>query len=346
MGGTTAKFVRDRRRRAADRARVRGRPRATASRRARACRSRSPVIEMIEIGAGGGSIARVDALGLLQGRAGLARAPIPGRSATGAAAPSRPSPTPTWCSATSTRPSSSAAGWRSTSTGARRGDRSSTSPQPLGLTRRAGGLGHPPDRQREHGQRRARPRAGARQRPARPAGVRVRRRRARCTAIGSRAALRRAGADRAVRRRRDEHGRLPGRAAGVRLRALVRRRSWTTLDWDRVNALLAEMEAEGRALLGSLRASPPTQITHTPRGRHALRRPGPRDPRPLPAGGSARTLGRAARGVRARVRRLYRPARPDGAAGGDQLARASRRARARAEAAPARADAARPAQAR
>ena len=57
---------------------------------------------MIEIGAGGGSIARVDALGTAHGRAGLGGRRTPGRPATAAAAPSRRSPTPTWCSATST----------------------------------------------------------------------------------------------------------------------------------------------------------------------------------------------------------------------------------------------------
>ena len=55
---------------------------------------KTPVIEMIEIGAGGGSIARIDALGLLKVGPDSAGAE-PGRSATAAAAPSRPSPTPT-----------------------------------------------------------------------------------------------------------------------------------------------------------------------------------------------------------------------------------------------------------
>ena len=92
-----------------------------------------PVIEMIEIGAGGGSIARVDALGLLKVGPDSAGAD-PGRPATAAAAPSRPSPTPTCCSAISTRTSSSAAGCGSTSTppsaAIERG-----SAEPLGLDR-------------------------------------------------------------------------------------------------------------------------------------------------------------------------------------------------------------------
>ena len=68
-----------------------------------------PVIEMIEIGAGGGCIARIDALGLLKVGPDSAGAE-PGRPATDAAAPSRPSPMPTCCSAISIPPSSLAAG--------------------------------------------------------------------------------------------------------------------------------------------------------------------------------------------------------------------------------------------
>ena len=59
-----------------------------------------PVVDLIEIGAGGGSIARVDELGLLKVGPRLAPAPIPVPPATVAAAPSRPSPTPTSSSAT------------------------------------------------------------------------------------------------------------------------------------------------------------------------------------------------------------------------------------------------------
>ena len=53
----------DRQRPAADRARVRGRAGRTASAKASGLPLRIPVIEMVEIGAGGGSIARVDAMG-------------------------------------------------------------------------------------------------------------------------------------------------------------------------------------------------------------------------------------------------------------------------------------------
>ena len=62
---------------------------------------RVPVIDLAEVSAGGGSIAWVDRAGAL--RVGpKAPAPIPARSVTAAAAPSRPSPTATFCSATST----------------------------------------------------------------------------------------------------------------------------------------------------------------------------------------------------------------------------------------------------
>jgi N-methylhydantoinase A len=50
---------------------------------------RIPVIELVEIGAGGGSIARIDALACSQS-APTAPAPNPARPATAAAAPSRP----------------------------------------------------------------------------------------------------------------------------------------------------------------------------------------------------------------------------------------------------------------
>ena len=173
---------------------------------------------MIEIGAGGGSIARVDSLGLLRvGPDSRGRRPRTGllrprrhpadrhRRRPGARLP-RPGLLPR--RPDGARPRGRAHGDRRPRRGAAR---------PVG---RGGGLGHPPERQRVDGERRPRARAGARPRPARPAGVRVRRRRAGARLPG-RARARRADADRAVRRRRDVDGRLPGRAAGVRLRALV-----------------------------------------------------------------------------------------------------------------------------
>ena len=74
-----------------------------------------PSIDMIEIGAGGGSIAYVDDLGLLKVGPRERRLRARARPATAAAAPRRPSPTPTWCWACSTPTTSSAATCRSTS---------------------------------------------------------------------------------------------------------------------------------------------------------------------------------------------------------------------------------------
>ena len=68
-----------------------------------------PSIDMIEIGAGGGSIARVDDLGLLKVGPDSAGSDRRVRPATAVAAPRRPSPTPISCSACSTPTISSAA---------------------------------------------------------------------------------------------------------------------------------------------------------------------------------------------------------------------------------------------
>ena len=64
---------------------------------------RISTLELIEIGAGGGSIAHLDEIGLLKVGPASARAPSRGPAATHGAARSRPSPTPTSCSAISTR---------------------------------------------------------------------------------------------------------------------------------------------------------------------------------------------------------------------------------------------------
>ena len=56
---------------------------------------RLPSLDVHTIGAGGGSIARIDAGGALRRRPASRPAPCPGRPATAAAAPSRRSPTPT-----------------------------------------------------------------------------------------------------------------------------------------------------------------------------------------------------------------------------------------------------------
>ena len=69
-----------------------------------------PMIDVITIGAGGGSIAWLDEGGLLRMGPQSAGADPRARPPTASAAPSRPAPTPTWCSATSTRTTSSAGG--------------------------------------------------------------------------------------------------------------------------------------------------------------------------------------------------------------------------------------------
>ena len=144
---------------------------------------------MIEIGAGGGSIARVDCARAAQGRARLAPAPIPGPACYG-----RGGTEPTVTDA------DLVLGYLDPGLLPRRPDAArprrrarrrspSRSAEPLGLTRRGGRLGHPSDRQREHGQRGARPRLERGKDPRRPAGLRVRRRRARSTPTASPRAL-------------------------------------------------------------------------------------------------------------------------------------------------------------
>ena len=56
-----------------------------------------PMVDVHTIGAGGGSIASVDAAGMLRVGPESAGAQSRARSATAAAAPNPPSPTPTWC---------------------------------------------------------------------------------------------------------------------------------------------------------------------------------------------------------------------------------------------------------
>ena len=79
-----------------------------------------PSIDMIEIGAGGGSIACGRRARPAQGRAAQRRLAARARPATAAAAPSRRSPTPTWCWACWTPTISSAATCRWTSRRPRR----------------------------------------------------------------------------------------------------------------------------------------------------------------------------------------------------------------------------------
>ena len=75
---------------------------------------KAPVIDMIEIGAGGGSIARIDEVGLLARRSRIPPALRRVPHATATAAPSRRSPMPISCSASTIRASSSAGACRST----------------------------------------------------------------------------------------------------------------------------------------------------------------------------------------------------------------------------------------
>jgi N-methylhydantoinase A len=82
---------------------------------------RIPVIEMVEIGAGGGSLAGVDPMKRIT-VGPKAPAPIPARPAIASAAPGRPSPTPTSCWAASIPTASPAA--RSSSMRASAGRRS------------------------------------------------------------------------------------------------------------------------------------------------------------------------------------------------------------------------------
>ena len=56
-----------------------------------------PAIDLAEVGAGGGSICRLDAARRTEGRTATVPAPIPARFVTDAAAPRRPSPIAVWC---------------------------------------------------------------------------------------------------------------------------------------------------------------------------------------------------------------------------------------------------------
>ena len=165
-----------------DRRRADPRRRAAGVRRARpsttACRSTCRWSTCARVGAGGGSIASVDAAGHAAGRAAerrrRARADLlrPRRHA------SRPSPTPTSCSAGSTRRRC----WRSTQPVPLRrvrGDlRRRSSAAPLGLDAGRRRRGRDPARQHAHGRRDPHGVAVARLRPARLHAVRLRRRRA------------------------------------------------------------------------------------------------------------------------------------------------------------------------
>ena len=87
---------------------------------------RVPVVDLAEVSAGGGSIAWVDPGGVAEGRAAQRRRRCPARPPMGAAAPGRPSPTRTSCSAISTALLDGAPADRPRGRGAR--DRRSMSP--------------------------------------------------------------------------------------------------------------------------------------------------------------------------------------------------------------------------
>ena len=137
---------------------------------------------------------------------------------------SRPSPTPTSCSAISIPPTSSAAPWRSTS----RPPRRPCGPlaERAGLQHHGARLGHPRPRQREHGQCRARAHRRARQGPAalRAAGHRRRGARAR---LLRRQEARAAAPDRAAGGRRRLGARPADRAGPRRPGGDRRARAWT-----------------------------------------------------------------------------------------------------------------------
>ena len=307
MGGTTAKFCGDRRRRAADGERVRGRPPATASRRAPACRSRSPVIEMIEIGAGGGSIARVDAPGPAAGRprlrgrrsrAGLLRPrrhrADRHRRRSGARLP-RPGVLPR------RRDGARPGGRRAQAIADRVAD-------PLGLTIEEAAWGI----HQIVNETWPTPRAcTSLERGSDPRGLPVFAFGGAGPVHGYRVAARarRTDADRAVRRRRDVDASAswPRRWRSTSC-ARGRRRS-TTLDWDRVEALLAEMEREG-APAGVVRRR--ARPDHARRGRPTCATPARATRSAWSGPRSARRTPVAARRVRGGVRAALRPARPRG----------------------------------
>ena len=174
---------------------------------------RIPVIDMIEIGAGGGSIARVDSLGLLK----------VGPDSSGA------DPGPVCYGQGGTQPTVTDAdlmlGYLDANYflgGKMKLDMDGTKKALERLGKavenvgRASCLGHPSDRQREYGQRGARPSRRARQRPAAHADVRLRRRRTGAWLPG-RGDFALAGIDLALRCRRRFDIRFAQRAAGLRL---------------------------------------------------------------------------------------------------------------------------------
>ena len=280
---------------------------------------KAPAIDMIEIGVGGGSIARVDGLGLLTvgpdsagadpGPAcyGAGGAAADGHRRRPAARLSRPGVLPRRRHAARPRGAQS--------------DRRRRALQAAGRR-----VGHPPARQRGHGQRRARARRRARPRPDRPAAVRVRRRRA-----GARGRRRpRAGdahGDRAAVGRGDERGRLARGAAGGRLHALAARAGRRRRPRRARSRCCASSTRAGAELLAR---SGVREVVHERSADMRYVGQGFEVTVPLPAGPlDAAGFRRAFEAVY--VRKHGRTG-PDVAARGDLLARAHARPRARAAA--------------
>ena len=144
---------------------------------------KTPTIDMIEIGAGGGSLAHVDTLGL------LACGPETAGADPGPACYGRGGTLPTVTDADLVLgyldPGFFLGGEMPLDVEAARTRHPQAHRRAAGAHRRAGRVGHPPAGQRGHGQRRARARRRARPGRDRPAAVRLRRRRARCTRSAS-----------------------------------------------------------------------------------------------------------------------------------------------------------------
>ena len=183
--------------------------------------------------------------------------------------------------------------------------------------RRAGGMGHPPSRQRGHGQRRARSRGRARPRRDRPPAVRLRRRRPGAR-VRRRGLARDDDRDRPRRGGRHEQRRRARRSVGHRRRAQpprAGRRRDAVARGAAVRRTRAGGRRDPRRFRSRRRAHPPRALD-----RHALRRPGLRSDRPRDPGRGPQARLRG--GVRPRPR-PQRPGRPDR---GHQLARAHPRA--------------------
>ena len=250
---------------------------------------RVPVIEMIEIGAGGGSIARIDSLGLLKvGPDSAGADPGPACYAQGGR---EPTVTDADLVLGYLDPEFFLGGRMRLDVEASRRAIEDARGEAARARARRGGLGHSPGRQREHGGRRAHPRHRARQGSPRLSALRVRRRRPR-PRLGGRAHPQGAPRPRAVRRGRRLRLRPPRRAARLRFRphraSAARRRG---------------LARHQRALRGDGDRRPDRAAGFGPRRRRHHRPPERRDALRRPG---ARGGGRGA-GGRARRRRASTP---------------------------------------